>query len=285
MSTTPTAPIHTGYSTAEVSKLSGLSERSVRSFIKSGLIQPRLGRRRNFRFSFQDLVLLRTAAELYAHLPPRKVHRALRRLQKVLPEGRHLTALQITAEGEDLVVHDGDERWVPTGQRLFNFEISELAKQAVPVALESTQHLSHGKTGPTAQAWYEVGCEMEPLDLEEAIAAYEKALDADPRHADAHINLGRLRHELRQLDRAVGHYRMALEVRPADATAAFNLGVVLEDLGRRDEAIKAYLSALQADETSADVHYNLSRLYEAEGRVAEAIQHLKRCRALQKETP
>src|SRR6266850_5194352 len=110
-----------GYAATEVARMLGLSLQRVRSFVKAGFLDPQRGPRGELRFSFQDLVMLRTAMGLVdARIPPRRVRAALERLRSRLPEGRELRGLRIAAEGEHIVVADGGARWqADDGQVLF----------------------------------------------------------------------------------------------------------------------------------------------------------------------
>jgi DNA-binding transcriptional MerR regulator len=132
----------------------------------------------------------------------------------------------------------------------------------------------------SAEAWYERGCALEPSDPGAAADAYRQAVTLDPTLADAHVNLGRLRHEAGDAGEAETHYRQALTIRPDDATAAFNLGVALEDLRRDSEAIETYERAVELDPTHADAFFNLAGACERAGRAAAAIRYLKAYRAL-----
>ena len=70
------SPRAVGYSTREVARLLDLSERQVRSHVHAGFIEPQRGPRGAFRFSFQDLILLRTARGLAAaSVSPQRVRR------------------------------------------------------------------------------------------------------------------------------------------------------------------------------------------------------------------
>jgi tetratricopeptide (TPR) repeat protein len=130
----------------------------------------------------------------------------------------------------------------------------------------------------SAAEWFELGCELEVASPAEARTAYQRALEADDRHADAHLNLGRLLHEAGDLGGAERHYLRALEVEPSEATAAFNLGVVLEDLRRDVQAIAAYERAMAADPDFLDAYHNVVRLHERRGDKAAALRVLKRLR-------
>ncbi len=271
-----------GYGSREVAQILGLSEGQVRTYVRSGFLEPERGPRRQLRFSFQDLVFLRTAKGLLAaRIGPKRVRRALQKLAKQLPEGRPLTSLHITAEGNRIVVADGSTRWQPeSGQTLFDFGVAELAQRVAPLALEGFQEAKGQAEKLSAEEWYEWGCELEHAAPEEAGEAYSRALALDPDHADSHVNLGRLLHEAGDVAAAETHYKRALEVRPDDSTAAFNLGVALDDLGKLDAALRAYERAISLDPENTDAYYNAANLCERLGRRAAALQHWKSCRKL-----
>ncbi len=270
-----------GYSTGEVARMLGLSESRIRSWVSSGFVDPRRGPKGELSFSFQDLVVLKTAKGLAeSEISTRRVRRALDGLREQLPAGRSLATVRIGAEGDQVVVREGGEAWEPeSGQRLLDFEVAELAEQAAPLAPETIARAG-AIEGLTADDWFELGCDLEASAPEEAMAAYRKVLELEPSQADAHLNLGRLLHETGAVEEAERHYRAASEANPADATAAFNLGVALQDLGQQLEALEAYGRAIAADAGYADAYFNLAALYEQLGKEAMAIQNLKIYRTL-----
>jgi tetratricopeptide (TPR) repeat protein len=271
-----------GYAAKDVAKLLGLSPTQVRAFARSGFLQPDRGPRGEFRFSFPDLVLLRAAKGLAeARIPSRRIARALRKLRQQLPAGRPLSAVRITAEGGRIVVHDGAAAWNPeSGQLQLDFTVSELASRAAPLARRAAQAARDAEEELGADEWYDLGFDLEAVDVAEARDAYRRALELDPHHADAHVNLGRLLQEGGEAGQALSHYLLALAVRAKDATAWFNLGIALEDMKRRSDAIKAYEQAIGVEPQLADAWFNLSRLYEAAGKRAAALRSLSKYRLL-----
>lgn len=273
------------YDAKNVAKLLDLSVGQVRSYARDGLLRPGRGPRGEYRFSFQDVVLLRTAKGLLdASVPPRKVRNALRRLKEQLPAGRPLTGVRISASGDRVVVQDRGSVWNPeTGQQQFDFEVGELVSKVAPHARRMAERALASSAEMKADDWYALASDLEVAAPEHAQEAYRRALDVDPEHFGTRVNLGRLLHEKGKYHAAEAHYRLALAVRPKDATALFNLSVCLEDLGRSHEAIRCYCKCIDYDAECADAHYNLARLYEARGESAAALRHLQAYRQLTQE--
>ena len=270
------------YTTRDVARLLGLSPAQVRGQARAGFLAPERGPHNAYRFSFQDLVLLRTAKALAdARIPGRRIHRALKRLVRQLPRGRSLSEVRITAEGDRVVVRDGHAAWNPeSGQLVLDFSVAELATRAAPVARRVVRDARRAEVPLDAAQWFDLGRDLEAVAPAQAREAYQRTLALEPRHADARVNLGRLLQEEGEALEAVGQYLAALASDPAHPTAAFNLGTALEDLGRSGDAIAAYERALEADPDFADAHYNLALLCEKAGRKRDAVRHLKAYRAL-----
>ncbi|MBI4408763.1 MAG: tetratricopeptide repeat protein [Gemmatimonadetes bacterium] len=270
------------YTTRDVANLLGLSEHQVRAYARSGFLTPGRGPRGEFRFSFQDLVLLRTAKGLVAaRIPARRIRRTLKKLREQLPRGRSLSELRIAAEGERVVVRDGGAIWNPeSGQFHLDFTVSELAAQVAPLAVRAAEAVRRAEPDLDADGWYELGYELEACAPAEAAGAYARALELNPRHADALVNLGRLCQEAGRLAEAEAHYRRALSADAGHVVAWYDLGTVLEDRGRAPDAMDAYRRALAADAGFADAHFNLSRLLEQQGDRLAALRHLKTYKAL-----
>jgi tetratricopeptide (TPR) repeat protein len=270
------------YTSRDVADILGMTIREVQAHGRAGYLTPDRGPGNRYRFSFRDLILLRTAKGLTrAEVPPGRIRNVLRKLRGELPKGRSLSEVRVGVAGDAIVVKEGGAAWNPeSGQIVFNFAVADLAKSAAPFArrgVESARKADHNRS---ADDWFELGTELEATAPNEARDAYRRALELNPAHADAHVNLGRLLQEAGATQAAVEQYRAALDADARHATAAFNLGAALEDLGRRREAVAAYQQAITADPDFADAHFNLSRLYERSGKKQAAIRHLARYKAL-----
>lgn len=221
-------------------------------------------------FGFADLVLLRAAKGLSTQqLPRAKVIDALKKLQARLPDGAAATSVALSRQGQQLVVAVGAQQWdAANGQGVFGF-----GRAAAPSWVQPNAAMD-------AEGLFQQAVALEEHSPVDAVDRYTEALAQNPRHADAHVNLGRLLHTRGRLREAEAHYVASLVVRPEDCTATFNLAVVLEDLGRVDEAITRYTEALRLDASCVDAYFNLSRLYEKKGEKVAALRHLKDYRRL-----
>jgi tetratricopeptide (TPR) repeat protein len=252
----------------EVEKLLRLPRRTIHGLIRAGFVSPSRGPRQAYRFSFQDLIVLRTAQALAAaNVPPKRITRSLRELRRHLPDAMPLSGLSICAVADRVVVREGASRWqAESGQYLLAFE-GDPAAGALKVI--------------ERKDWFADALDLEEAgDAEGAIRAYEQAAAADPSLLDAHINLGWLLHEAGRLDKAERAYRRGLEACGADAVLLYNLGVLLEDLDRKTEAVETYQAALRGDPGMADCHYNLALLCEELDRPQDAIRHMAQYRRL-----
>ena len=77
----------TYYSSKQVREILGLSPSIVARLIDAGFVMPERGPRRELRYTFQDLVVLRAAKGLAdARLPTRRISVSLKKLRQQLPQ-------------------------------------------------------------------------------------------------------------------------------------------------------------------------------------------------------
>ncbi|MFH0341270.1 MAG: tetratricopeptide repeat protein [Chromatiales bacterium] len=263
------------YGVRDVEKLLGLPRSTIRALIAAGFVSPTRGPRRSWLFSFQDLIVLRTAQTLVAaNVPRRRITRSVEQLRRHLPDTIPLSGLSISAVGDRVVVREGGSRWqAESGQYLLAFD-GDPADGSLSV-------IERKPASPAvAEDWFAKGVALEHEDAEAAIKAYQKAVIADPSSLDARINLGRLLHETGRLPKAEQVYREAMKACGSDPLLLYNLGVVLDDMDRNLEAIETYRAALRGDPTLADCHYNLALLCEKLQKPREAIRHMSQYRRL-----
>ncbi|HSD44641.1 MAG TPA: tetratricopeptide repeat protein [Burkholderiales bacterium] len=260
----------------DVERMLHMPRSAILGLVRAGFVSPRRGGRHEYRFSFQDLIVLRTARALRAaKVPSRRITRSLRDLRRLLPDSVPLSGLRISAVGDRVVVAEGRAKWqADSGQYVLDLEVSVDDGELKLLARDEPAR------EPDAEDWFRRGESAERDSPEGALAAYERALALDPSHVAARLNLGRLLHETAQLETAERVYREGLRVSGNHPTLLFNLGVLLDDAGRRGDAIAAYQAALHEDPLFADCHYNLALLLEASGNPRGAIRHMAEYRRL-----
>jgi tetratricopeptide (TPR) repeat protein len=279
------------YSVHDVERVLHLSRSTIRGLVAAGFVKPERGARREYRFSFRDLIVLRTARALIeAKIPRRRIRSSLEDLRRHLPETVPLSGLSICAVGERVVVRDGKTRWqADNGQYLLGLDV--VLENGVLHMVERPEAKADGTNGhesdpsrevepKTAEQWFVEALELESADVKAARKAYERAVKLDPRHLPSWINWGRLLHEQGAITEADKVYQRALDECGPDPLLMFNRGVLLEDLGNAGAALEAYQAAIEEDPDMADCHYNLARLYEALGKPQHAIRHLGQYRRL-----
>lgn len=269
------------FDSTQAARIVGLPVSRLRQCVRHGLIVPRRTPGGHYRFDFVDLLLLRTTRGLLEQrVPLARIGRVLRALRDQLG-GRSLTQLAVSVEGDRVVVNDGARAWQPeSGQFVLAFAAEPGESRTEPVVMPLPQPPATDLPSLSADEWCDLAMEIESSSPLEARAAYHHALDLEPDHLVARINLGRLLHADTNLRGAEAHFRAAIHSDPTCALGWYNLGVVLEDAGRPAEAIAAYERAVERAPELADAHWNLALLYERAGRADDALRHLQIYRRL-----
>ncbi|MEO7854078.1 MAG: tetratricopeptide repeat protein [Rubrivivax sp.] len=267
------------FSLRRVQALLGLSRTIVAGLIEEGFVAPTRGKRNEWRFTFQDLMLLRTAHALQtAKIPPRKILRSLARLKATLPHALPLTGLRITAIGADVAVRDREGQLrSDSGQLLMDFEVEPAAG-----SVSFFERTPAPAVQPDAATCYARGVALEATDPARAELAYRQALALAPALAEAYLNLGAMCAEAGRFDDMEALSAQAVLQCPQVALVHFNRGVALDHLERLEEAEASYESSLALDPALADAHYNLGRLREQVGDKRGALRHFSAYRRLQR---
>jgi len=265
------------FGTAETARIVGISPARVRSWARAGICRPeRVGTR--FAFSFQDLVMLRTAHRLLTcRVPFIRVRRALSALPRQVPRGLPLSGVRVYAGEGTVLACVGDDVWRPeSGQWIFPFARATADRgHGVPAASAFKKPCASPPACSDAVAveWFERAVAIEAENARQACFWYRRALHLDPNLGDAFLNLGRLLHEGGDAPAALRLYREAVRCTPGDPVAHYNVGVALEDRGDPRGALDAYRTALRLDASLADAHFNAGRILESMGARALARRH------------
>jgi tetratricopeptide (TPR) repeat protein len=265
------------YTSKDLVRLFGVSRTLIRLLARAGHISPQK-QAGKLSYSFQDLLVLRTAAALRAaRMRPRKITEALDAIRSALPGRANLGGVPIAAQGAGIVVRERGRIWdARSGQFALALDIESMPASATSLQAEDR---SASQASGAAHDHFDVALALEDVDSVRAEAEYEKALRIDVHHMEARINLGRLAHLHGNLPKAETIYR---EAKDGHALLAFNLAVLLEDMKRYAEAIAAYRDAIAMDPTLADAYFNLARLHEIANEPQAALRHLLTYRRLTK---
>jgi tetratricopeptide (TPR) repeat protein len=275
------------YSLQHVQSSLGVSRAVVTSLVNAGFVVPTRGARNAPRFSFQDLMLLRTAHELrQAKVAPRQIVEALSRLRAALPEGAPLSGVRITALGSRVIVRDHEgPRDAGSGQFVMDFE--------APAASTAVRHLTltNDRDGERAadpglspeklaQEAFVLADSLERTDAARAEAAYRRAITLHAGHGPALINLSALLNEQGRAADVDALCAAALQSGVDHPLLRFNHALALEDLGQAQAALAAYRKALELDPDFADAHYNAACLLESLSDARGALRHFSAYRRL-----
>ncbi|MBI5278438.1 MAG: tetratricopeptide repeat protein [Burkholderiales bacterium] len=256
----------------------GLSRHTVAGLVEAGFVTPARGKRNEWRFTFQDLMLLRTAHALKAQgLAPRRIVRSLAQLKATLPAELPLSGLRITAVGDDVAVRDRSGRLRSgSGQLLFDFDVTPVAGNVTILERTSRQQPAD------ARALYERALSLELSDPAVAESTYLQALALAPDLEDAYLNLGAMWAAAGRFSEVVRLSDAALRHCPGSALVQFNRGVALDHLERLEEAAACYERSLALDPSLADAHFNLAQLHQQAGDERGALRHYNAYRRLQR---
>jgi len=270
-----------GFSVHETARIFNLSSARLRYWGRTALVQPSLNVDSIPTFAFRDLVCIKAVLALLERgVPMRRIRRSVEGVRERIPElEKPLGALRVWIDGSDrVVVRHGGVLLEPDGQTVLDFRLAAPSAEDVAI-LDGARRAPGAAPDPeTALEWFERGCRLDsdPRTQADAIAAYQRAVEADPEMADAHCNLGTVHYNHGRRTEARDWYERALKLEAEHVEANFNLANVYEEEERNEAALRHYKAAMRADPLYADVQLNLALLYEKLGLRRKARDHWRR---------
>ena len=113
---------------------------------------------------------------------------------------------------------------------------------------------------------------VQGLDLDGAVAGFQRALELDPSHVPSQLRLGDVQARQGKLQEAEASYRRVLEMGPEMAVAWRGLGQVLLRQETLDEALQALEKARDLSPDDATVLFALAQVQRRLGRTDEAAR-------------
>ncbi len=232
-----------------------LREDHVRYLVKCGLIRPVLRTNADTFFAFGDVGVIKQANDEMAQ------GASFQSVVRTLMASRH-------------------------GQLAFDFrldaapaKIVELRRPTEPrpqnVVVDRPAAATPRDTA-LAEEYFRAGSALDTGDeatLDQAAAAYRKALEFDPYLVAALINLANIHYSRDELAEAQALYERAIGLEPDFFEAHFNLGNIYHDLNQFAEAQACYREALRLNPFYADAHFYLAVTFEKMGLSQEARPH------------
>jgi tetratricopeptide (TPR) repeat protein len=238
-----------------------LREDHLRYMMKCGIVRPVLRTNADVFFAFPDLPAVRQANEALEQGAP---FRSVMRTLMAARQGQLEFDFRIDAAPAKILALRR-----PTAER------QEAARpDAAPSRAHDTQ---------LAEEYFRAGSALDNGDeatMEQAAAAYRKALELDPYLVAALINLANIHYSRDELVEAQALYERAIGLEADFFEAHFNLGNIYHDLGRFTEAQSCYHEALKLNPFYADAHFYLAVTFEKMGLSQEARPHWRAYRQL-----
>lgn len=262
------------YTREQVLRVSGVSERQLRIWERAGLLSTRS------KYALSDLKALQTLWKMkQGGLGPKHIREVFSAIREKL-DGIQDPLSQVTVmfdRGDVHVLIDGQKMHAESGQLLFNFDPQDISRLlAFPAEKQKErEQANEQKRILEAADWFQRGLEMEQSGLEkdEAVLAYEQALELDPACVGALVNLGTIFFHARQWKRALECYKKAIGIAPDYALGHFNLANLFDERGDVASALLHYQAALKAAPEYADAHYNMALLCQRTGQTMRAQRH------------
>jgi tetratricopeptide (TPR) repeat protein len=235
-------------------RYAALREDHLRYLVKCGLLRPTARTNADIFFGFPDLATIKQAND---GLEQGLAFRSIVRSVMASRQGQLALDFRLDAAPAKIISlrPHSKER-----QQAFRAAATPLRPNATEIAEEYFRAGSALDSGDSAR-------------LEEAAAAYRKALEYDPYLVAALINLANIHYSLDELVEAQALYERAIGLESDFFEAHFNLGNIYHDLGRFAEAQSCYREALRLNPFYADAHFYLAVTFEKMGQSQEARPH------------
>ena len=238
-----------------------ITENHLRYLEKWGLVRPAPARGDEFNFA-EVATIKQLAAELERNVPLRQALRALTAEQ----QGQLQLDFHSTNAAPAKVVA------LPAPH-----ERRPMPDRTVPAPhAQGTAFPFSDPQAALAAKYFIEGSRLDDGDerkMEEAAAAYRKALVIDPDLVPAIVNLANIHYARDELIEAQALYERAIALDQDCFEAHFNLGNIHHDLGRYDGALVCYRDAVALSPGYPDAHFYLAVTLEKTGHSPEAKPH------------
>jgi len=213
--------VKSSYSIREIKQMFGLSERTIRRWTETGIIQAApVSNDEEAHYDFQALTLFR-------------------RVREMRSQGLTIKQIEADLQGQ-LSLFRSEHGQVPVSRLLTPFEEALLLHeqgdgQAIDFYKEA---ITAGDN--MAEAYCNLGIiELDHGNLVGALDNFTQSLKHDPRHVEAHYNLANLYYDAGDFPLARLHYEAATQIEPNFSLVYYNLALVYHRLANVSGARQA----------------------------------------------
>ncbi|MEN0109458.1 MAG: tetratricopeptide repeat protein [Planctomycetota bacterium] len=260
------------YTPSMVADLADVPLSAIRRWVRRGALRPACRVKHLAYFALDEVRVARLLSRLL------RDGRSLASIDHAIDAARReaaavgcpLSALSLAVVDGLLIVHRQDGVAEAGGQRRLDFADGEADAAEVVAVLPLTP--AGPPDSPRDRAW----ALSEAGEPHAAIEALRLAMLESRPTAEDHFTLGDWLYELGDTPAARERYYAALELEPEHSEARLNLGCLFVDAGEIDLAIAAFRGVLDQHENLADAHYHLARLLDERGDSSAARDHWRR---------
>jgi tetratricopeptide (TPR) repeat protein len=266
---TPAAALRGEFTIGDLSKLLDVSPARLRRWLRLGLLAPVESVHRLAFFDFHQVALVKRLCELRSRgTSLAAIRSGLAQIRRWLRD-EHLPLSQLARlEHDGRLLFRADHRLLDgSGQQYFDFS----AEDAPGVAAAT-----HFEKPADPNALFDAALALEDAGrLEEAAAAYRRALESAPHDPVLHFNLGNVLFGLTRYAESLASFQAALQSDQQYAEAWNNLGNVQAQLGNWEEATASFRHAIQLVPGYAMARANLADVLRTQNPVApfRVIRH------------
>ena len=253
------------FSTRAAARILAVSPERIRYWVKRNLVRPAGTRGRNYRFAFNDLLVMRMAKELLQDRHYLEtIQRTLDRVRSLVDPGRPLHSLKLVNDDGRIVVSDGGVMIeADSGQIILDFRRGR-----------QTGKVEEGFGAARVRERFEEARRVAEDDPLKALTIYSELVGREPGNFEAHMRLATLMDRENDLAGALRHLLGAAAIMPANAEVHLKLGLLYRKREELQHALLSCLRCLECDPSNVEAHRNAAELYEATGRKREAQKHL-----------
>lgn len=113
--------------------------------------------------------------------------------------------------------------------------------------------------------------------IEQAVAAFNKAIELNPDETQHKINLALIYVETEQPMQGIGMLRDLIQKEPKNTAVLLALGQLSVRSGQYDKAIERYQQVVEIEPNNLRGHYAMAQVYQSLGKIQEAIEAYNQC--------